>query len=75
MSGGPDREHLSHAVENDRVSVAFDDHSFSLVEGSEFEPARISYVQQVGRDIGDVLKAVDAHLESRSRDDRRIHYC
>ena len=23
------------------------------------------YVQQAGRDIGDIVKAVDAHLESR----------
>lgn len=53
----------------------FDDDFLSLVEGSGLEHAGIIYVQQAGRDIGDVVKTVDAHLESRSEDDRGIHYC
>jgi predicted nuclease of predicted toxin-antitoxin system len=73
--GDPDREHLSYAVESDWILVTFDDDFLSLVENSGAEHAGIIYVQQAGRDIGDVVKAVDAHLESRSRDDRRIHYC
>jgi hypothetical protein len=73
--GDPDREHLSYAVENDWILMTFDDDFLSLVEGSGFEHAGIIYVQQAGRDIGDVVKTVDAHLESRSEDDRGIHYC
>ena len=73
--GDPDRKHLSHAVENDWILVTFDDDFLSLVEGSGFEHAGIIHVQQAGRDIGGVVKAIDAHLESRSEDDLGIHYC
>ena len=73
--GDPDREQLAHALENDWIMVTFDDDFLSLVEGSGFEHAGITYVQQAGRDIGDIVKTVDAHLESRSEDDRGIHYC
>jgi len=73
--GDPDREHLSYAVEKDWILVTFDDDFLSLVEDSGFEHAGIVYIQQAGRDIGDVVKAVDAHLESRTEDDRSIHYC
>ena len=73
--GDPDREHLTYPVEKDWILVTFDDDFLSLVESSGFEHAGIVYIQQAGRDIGDVVKAVDAHLESRSEDDRSIHYC
>ncbi|WP_158237356.1 DUF5615 family PIN-like protein [Halegenticoccus soli] len=73
--GDPDREHLSYAFENDWILVTFDDDFLSLVEGSGLEHAGIIYVQQAGRDIGDVVKAVDAHLDNREEDDRGIHYC
>jgi predicted nuclease of predicted toxin-antitoxin system len=73
--GDPDRDHLSYAQENDWILVTFDDTLLSLVEGSGFEHAGVIYVQQAGRDIGDVLKAVNAHLETRAEDDRSIHCC
>ena len=73
--GDTDREHLSHAVENDWILLTFDDDFLSLVEGEGLEHAGIIYVQQAGRDIGDVVKAVDSHLESRAEDDEGIHYC
>ena len=73
--GDSDREHLSYAVDNDWILMTFDDDFLSLVEGFDFEHAGIVYNQQAGRDIGDVVKAVDAHLETRSVDDRSIHYC
>jgi hypothetical protein len=73
--GDPDREHPSYAIETDRISVTFDDDFLSLVEDAGFEHAGIVYVQQAGRDIGDVVRAVDANLDSRSGDDRGIHYC
>ncbi|MFB6211010.1 MAG: DUF5615 family PIN-like protein [Halobacteriales archaeon] len=73
--GDSDRDHLSYALEQNWIVVTFDDDFLSLVEGAGLEHAGIVYVQQAGRDIGDVVKAVDAHLESRSDDDRGIHYC
>ena len=73
--GDPDREHLSYALENDWILVTFGDDFLSLVEGSGLEHAGIIYVQQAGRDIGGVVKAIDAHLENRMEGDRDIHYC
>ena len=73
--GDPDEAHLSYAFENDWILVTFDDDFLSLVEGQGLEHAGIVYVQQAGRNIGDVVKTVDAHLETRSGDDRGIFYC
>lgn len=75
LLGAPDREQLSHARSSDWILVTFDDDFLSLVEGAGLEHAGIIYVQQAGRDIGDVVKAIDAYLESREDGDRRIHYC
>uniref|UniRef100_A0A8A2VCX1 Uncharacterized protein n=1 Tax=Haloterrigena alkaliphila TaxID=2816475 RepID=A0A8A2VCX1_9EURY len=55
--------------------MTFGDDFLSLVEGSNLDHAGIIYVQQANRDIGDVVKAIDSHLEDRSEDDREIHYC
>jgi predicted nuclease of predicted toxin-antitoxin system len=73
--GDPDTEHLAYAADNDWILVTFDDDFLSLVENSDFDHAGIIYVQQAGRDIGDVVKATDKHLESRDKADRSIHYC
>jgi len=75
MLGTPDREQLSHALESDWILVTFDDDFLSLVERSDLEHAGIIYVQQAGRDIGDVVASIDSHLEDRTPDDRGIHYC
>lgn len=72
--GDADREQLEYATENDWILLTFDDDFLSLVEGEGLEHAGLIYVQQAGRKIGDVVKAVDAHLEERSSDDRSIHY-
>jgi predicted nuclease of predicted toxin-antitoxin system len=73
--GDPDREQLSYALENDWLLVTFDDDFLSLVKTEPLEHAGIIYVRQAGRDIGDVVKAIDEHLEHRSADDRSIDYC
>ncbi|WP_440770882.1 DUF5615 family PIN-like protein [Natronorubrum sp. DTA28] len=73
--GEPDRDHLSYAVENDWILLTFDDDFLSLVERAGLDHAGIIFVQQAGRDIGDVVKTVDSHLETRSPNDREIHYC
>lgn len=55
--------------------MTFDDGFLSLVENSGSDHTGIIYVQQAGRDIGDVVKAIDEHLEARAGDDRSIQYC
>jgi hypothetical protein len=72
--GASDREQLELAVENDWIVFTFDDDFLSLVESEGLENAGLIYVQQAGRQIGDVVKAIDGHLESRSESDRSIHY-
>ncbi|MFC7043383.1 DUF5615 family PIN-like protein [Halonotius sp. GCM10025705] len=73
--GDTDREHLSYALENDWLLVTFDDDFLSLVETEGLDHAGIIYVRQAGRDIGDVVKAIDEQLENRESDDRGIDYC
>jgi len=75
LLGNPDREHLAYARTNDWILVTFDDDFLSLVEKQGHDHAGIIYVQQAGRDIGEVVKAVDMHLETRPEDDHSIGYC
>ena len=72
--GDPDLEQLAHALENDWLLLTFDDDFLSLVARNGFDHAGIIYVEQEGRNIGDVVKAVDAHLDERDPDDRSIQY-
>jgi len=72
--GEPDREQLRYAVENDWVLLTFDDDFLSLVEGQGLEHRGVIYVRQAGRQIGDVVKAVDEHLQNRPRNDLSIQY-
>ena len=71
--GDPDRDQLTYAVERD-VLLTFDDDFLSLVEGERLDHAGIVFVRQQGRQIGDVVKAVDAHLQERFSDDDSIEY-
>jgi hypothetical protein len=72
--GDPDRDQLTYAVERDWVLLTFDDDFLSLVEGEGLDHAGIVFVRQQGRQIGDVVKAVDAHLQERFSDDDSIEY-
>ncbi|MFB6130350.1 MAG: DUF5615 family PIN-like protein [Salinigranum sp.] len=72
--GDLDREQLGYAAEKDWILVTFDDDFLSLVEGEGLEHAGLIYVRQAGRRIGDVVKAVDAHLEEREAEDRSIRH-
>ncbi len=72
--GDADREQLRYAVENDWLLLTFDDDFLSLVEGQGLEHRGLIYVQQAGRQVGDVVKAVDKHLQNRSDDDLSIQY-
>ena len=70
--GDSDRDQLADAVEHDWVLLRFDDDFLSLVEGEGLEHAGIVFVRQKGRQIGDVVNAVDAHLHEWSGDDYSI---
>ncbi|WP_121820937.1 DUF5615 family PIN-like protein [Halostella salina] len=72
--GDPDRAQLRYAVEHDWLLLTFDDDFLSLVEGQALEHSGVIYVRQAGREIGDVVKAVDEHLQHRPDGDRSIHY-
>ena len=72
--GDPDRRHLSHVVENDWLLMTFDDDFLSLVEKEGLDHAGIVHVDQTGREIGDVVKTLDEHLQERPEDDRTIRY-
>jgi hypothetical protein len=72
--GEPDREQLRYAVDREWTLLTFDDDFLSLVEGEELEHAGLIYLQQAGRRIGDVVKAIDSHLENRDPEDRGIEY-
>ena len=74
MLGESDRKQLSLAEENDWILVTFDDDFLSLVEVEGLAHAGLIFVRQPGRDIGDVVKAVDSHLSQRHEDDRGIAY-
>jgi len=72
--GDPDRSQLRHAAENDWILATFDDDFLSLVEGEGLDHAGLVYIEQSGRQIGDVVKLVDSHLDERDDDDRSIRY-
>ena len=72
--GDADREQLQYAVANNWLLLTFDDDFLTLVEGQGLEHRGIVYVQQAGRQIGDVVKVVDEHLQNRSEDDQSIQY-
>jgi predicted nuclease of predicted toxin-antitoxin system len=65
---------LQYARENDWILLTFDDDFRSLVDGDGLDHAGVIHLQQAGRRIGDVVKAVDAHLDDRDEDDRTIQF-
>ena len=72
--GDTDREQLEYALDRDWILVTFDDDFLSLVHGSGLDHAGVIYVQQAGRDIGDVVKSIDAHCEAHTADHRDVNY-
>jgi uroporphyrinogen-III decarboxylase len=61
-------------VDNDWLLLTFDDDFLSLVEGQGLDHRGLVYVRQAGRQIGDVVKLVDEHLQNRPEDDQSIQY-
>lgn len=72
--GDPDRAQLDYAVKNGWLLLTFDDDFHSLVEGRGLEHNGLIYVRQASQQIGDVVKAVDEHLQNRAEDDFSIQY-
>jgi len=72
--GEPDRVQLQYAVENEWLLMTFDDDFLSLVEGEGLNHAGLIFVQQTGHRIGDIVRAVDEHLEERDDEDFSIEY-
>jgi len=73
MLGEPDREQLAQAVTNNWILLTVDDDCLSLVETDDYDHAGIIYVNQAGKQIGDVVKAVDAQLQ-QTPETNQIHY-
>jgi predicted nuclease of predicted toxin-antitoxin system len=73
MLGDTDKEQLNYAVENNWVLVTFDDDFLSLVEREGLEHTGIIYVNQAGRDIGEVIRLLDKYLDQVGKIES-IHY-
>ena len=54
--------------------LTFDDDFLSLVESDGIPHEGLIYVRHSGRQIGDVVKVVDEHLQNRAEDDCSIQY-
>lgn len=72
--GESDRDQLQYAVDRDWLFLTFDDDFLSLIEADDAQHLGVIYLQQTGRRIGDIVKAVDSHLELRDPDDTSIVY-
>jgi len=72
--GDTDREQLALANKKDWILPTFDDDFLSLVQGEGLAHSGLIYVEQDGKKIGDVVKAVDGHLAERSGEDYTIQY-
>lgn len=73
--GDPDRDQLEFAASRDWLLLTFDDDFLALVADSELDHAGILYVDQFGRQIGDVVSVVDDFLADGDESARReIHY-
>lgn len=74
MLGASDRSQLALAEENSWILMTFDDDFLSLVRREGLAHTGIIFVQQAGRDIGDVVKLVDVHLAERSPGDNEVYF-
>jgi hypothetical protein len=63
--GDADAEQLDYAASNGWPLLTFDDDFLSMVESGEFggDHAGIVFVSQHGRDVGELVRRIDAALE------------
>jgi hypothetical protein len=74
--GATDAVHLEYASERGWAVLTFDDDFLSLVDETDIQHAGIVYVPQHGRDVGELVRPIDATLENNAgRDiDDEIRY-
>lgn len=61
--GATDQEHLEYAAERGWIILTFDDDFLSLVDRSDVEHAGVIFVPQHGKDVGELVRRIDATLE------------
>jgi predicted nuclease of predicted toxin-antitoxin system len=61
-TGDSDREHMECAAANDWVLLTFDDDFLSLAAESAIEHAGIIYIEQYGKEVGELVQRIDATL-------------
>ena len=69
--GDADAEQLDRAASNDWLLLTFDDDFLSMAESGEFDRdhAGIVFVSQHGRDVGELVRRVDAALQRNADHD------
>ena len=72
--GDTDRKQLAFAAENDWLLLTFDDDFLGLIEDESLDHRGVIYTNQAGKRIGDVVKAVDAYLDSLDPDTIEVQY-
>jgi len=63
MLGSPDRDQVAYATAREWIMLTFDDDFITLVKRENVDHSGIIYVNQVGKRVGDVIKAVDKQLQ------------
>lgn len=61
-TGDSDREHMERATANDWVLLTFDDDFLSLAAEPTTDHAGIIYIEQYGKDVGELVRRIDATL-------------
>ncbi|HET7323293.1 MAG TPA: DUF5615 family PIN-like protein [Halococcus sp.] len=61
-TGASDREHVERAAANDWVLLTFDDDFLSLAAEPVIDHAGIVYIEQYGKDVGELVQRIDAAL-------------
>jgi predicted nuclease of predicted toxin-antitoxin system len=64
--GDTDREHLEYASEREWAILTFDDDFLSLVHRADIEHGGVIFVSQHGKDIGELVRRIDATLEENA---------
>jgi predicted nuclease of predicted toxin-antitoxin system len=67
-TGDSDREHIERAAANEWVVLTFDDDFLSLAAESTVDHAGIVYIEQYGKNVGQLVRRIDAAL--RRNEDR-----
>jgi predicted nuclease of predicted toxin-antitoxin system len=61
-TGDSDREHIERAAANDWVLLTFDDDFLSLAAETTIDHAGIVYIEQYGKEVGELVQRIDATL-------------